>query len=202
MSKYWSFSGNGSKSTEVLRRSISPLKCIFDYQEEHVFDIPPERNLTPKIKIENFESTSKKSKLRRRPRKLGRKGSAQNKNNKIIKGLSFILSELESQDETKHSDSNGCHGGDYSFSDEFHAKMDQKNNNTTQKKMKSRRRSKASNSSKAISNSNSLLKPASKKPRARKDRHVSVSYAQASLLNIVKSLDEISTEMESSYTNM
>ena len=73
LSKYWSVSKNGQISTENVRRSISPLKCIFEYQEEHVFDIPPERKESPKIVIEPFDKSSKKVKGKRKTRKVGRK---------------------------------------------------------------------------------------------------------------------------------
>ena len=38
LSNYWTKS---TKFSEKTRRSISPLKCIFDYQEEFIFDIKP-----------------------------------------------------------------------------------------------------------------------------------------------------------------
>lgn len=44
LSKYWLPVLRSKKLPEVAKRSLSPLKIIFEFQEEEIFEIPPERN--------------------------------------------------------------------------------------------------------------------------------------------------------------
>mmetsp|Transcript_10150 Transcript_10150/g.8950 ORF Transcript_10150/g.8950 Transcript_10150/m.8950 type:complete len:321 (+) Transcript_10150:24-986(+) len=197
LANYWLSSDSTQKSAETERRSISPLKWIFEYQEEHIFDIPV-RRVSPKIEVQPLDKSSKKMKPRRKIRKNGRKGSTQTKANKIIDGLSSILSELESQDETKHSDNYE----DYNDFGDAYKSLNRSSKGRKSGKCTSKIRKKTSISSKIVNKNSSFLKPASRKPRTRKNRPSSISYGQVSLFKIVKSLDEISSEMESSDTRI
>ena len=104
LSNYWMNIKKTRKLPEIVRRALSPLKLIFEYQEEHIFDIIPERkSQNIKIEIKQLDESCKKA-TKKKGKKLRRKGSGQKRERKIVKQLSFILSALESQDETKNSD--------------------------------------------------------------------------------------------------
>ncbi|CAI2367393.1 unnamed protein product [Moneuplotes crassus] len=186
LSKYWLPINRSKKLPEVAKRSLSPLKIIFDFQEEEIFEIPPERNSRNiQIEIGQFdESPLKKVQRKRRVKRTSRKTSANCNQSKIIKGLSSILSELESQDDTKVSD--------YCDITSLRSTNSRK---TTSKGRKSGTRTKASISSKSIASNAGLLKPSVRKVRVKKNRISSMSYGKICLSTIVKSLDEISSEL-------
>jgi hypothetical protein len=219
LSNYWTKS---SKFSEKTRRSISPLKCIFDYQEEFIFDIQPceaseaspvvqKKVKVPPVQIKISEldenatneyiSFGKKRKTKAKPKRKLKKGSSNSSQKAVIDSLSTILSELESEDGTISSgylSSKKIHHEDFSTS----AYLEVSSSKKPRKKTVSKARSKASNSSKVIADNASFLKPAPRRTRTKKSRPASISYGQMSLMGIVKSLDEISTEMESNNTNL
>ncbi|CAI2364986.1 unnamed protein product [Moneuplotes crassus] len=186
LSKYWLPVLRSEKLPEIAKRSISPLRIIFDFQEEEIFDIPPERKagniMTGTCSVS--QSSHKRIRVKRRTKRACRKISDKNNKTKIIKGLSSILSELESQDETKISDY--CDMTSLSATKSYKA---------SSKGRKSRVRTKGSNSTKSISSNIAYHKRIARKNKTKKSRPLSISYGQICLSTIVKNLDEISSEL-------
>lgn len=168
LNKYWLPVRRSRGFHEVAKRSISPLKIIFEYQEEEIFDIPPERkSMNVKIAVGGFDDCSpKKIRVKRRGRKAARKGSANCDKSRIIEGLSSILSEMESQDETKVSD----------YCDTT-TSFKSKSSKTISRRTKSKR-SKVSGSQKSIGSGASFLKPSVRRTKKKKSRPSSISYGK------------------------
>lgn len=228
LSNYW-INWNDPNYYDETKRSITPLRIIFEYQEEHIFDIPQKvieiasGNTRPGRKIrdnaksininvsdldsgnkkyqESFNKNKKKFKIRMKVKKSSRKSSSNIADYEIVKGLSSILSELESQDASGSNNnlsSNGCYIDDFSSALNLSSK---KGKTHKRKTTMSKNRSKNANTTKIAAEEVKFLGSTKKISRRKKTRPSSISIGTLSLLNIVKSLDEISTEMESARTN-
>lgn len=227
LSNYWCQNGAKTKIEKPMR-SISPLRFIFEYQEEHIFDVPASvfqsydenHQLTPvknqqanfEIKIEVSDLDGDRSyglcfnkSLRRKVKKTKKKApSAQRKNTSkntkkvILESLTSILSEMETREPSlcsqKLPETDDSYGA--SFSSKYLT-----TSKSTQKQSENVNRKKVSNSLKQVVPEGDFLKPAVKRERLKKKRPASISYQQMSLLGMIKSLDEISSEMESSDLN-
>lgn len=204
------------------------MRTIFEYQEEHIFDIPQKvvrivsdemrsgrktrdnansininvSNLDSGEKYQNsFNKNKKKLKIRMKVKKSSRKSSSNVTDYEVVKGLSSILSELESQDASGSNNnlsSSGCYNDDFSSALILSSK---KRKTHKRKTTMSKNRSKDANSTKIVAEEVKFLGSTKKISRRKKTRPSSISIGNLSLLNIVKSLDEISTEMESTKTN-
>lgn len=226
LSKYWR--GNGKETIlEKPQRSTSPLRNIFEYQEEYVFDIPIQQFTSNQVggsentrkepthirdiinievsKFENedayglcFNKNKSKKKMHKKKRSMyaSRKNSSYDQK-QVITGLSSILSELESDNPSLSSSKQIM---DSLVCDNFTSAVRIQSRKTTATSLKSssKIRKKTNKSSKIVCENNSFLKPqASRKARTKKSRPASISYSQQKMLGLIKSLDEISTELES-----
>ena len=227
LSNYWCQKGAKTKIEKPLR-SISPLRFIFEYQEEHIFDIPAcafqnyEENhqLTPvknhqagfgfKIEVSDLDgdntyglcfNKSLKRKVKKTKKKAPsaqRKNTSKNTNKVILDSLTSILSEMETRETSFCSQKlpETCDSYGYSSSSKYLT-----TSKSTQKQSESVSRKKISNSLKQVVPEGDFLKPAEKRERLKKKRPASISYQQMSMKGMIKSLDEISSEMESSDRN-
>ena len=187
------------KNLRIGRRSYSPLKEIFDYQEEHIFNtVCKKKPIKVSISVSDFEqkddiledakyltSFNKYKKVKPLRKRKVSKANRKNTSYKITQKherLNLIKSSLES---------------DWNFS------SNQVNKPSCRKISVSKR---SINSLKNIDQGCDLLKPTNpsrpitKKLNSRKNLK-SISYLSSDLRELVKSLEEISTEMESSEAN-
>eukprot|EP00345_Euplotes_harpa_P005558 CAMPEP_0168328256 /NCGR_PEP_ID=MMETSP0213-20121227/6377_1 /TAXON_ID=151035 /ORGANISM="Euplotes harpa, Strain FSP1.4" /LENGTH=183 /DNA_ID=CAMNT_0008331301 /DNA_START=442 /DNA_END=993 /DNA_ORIENTATION=- len=177
-------------------RSLSPLRNIFEYQEKNIFDIPEPKKVMPKITIEVCESKSKK---------------------RVMPSLYFSR-KFQSQDYDEPSDA---------YSDASSNKSKRKVTKSKKKLSKCRRkntsdsqipvivqgltsildgeRKQSMNSSKNVLPETQYLKPKMAANEAnlnvnvssRRRKNLSISYKPSYMLEMIKNLEELSTEMES-----
>jgi hypothetical protein len=218
LSNYWN-TPNTKKEQE--RRSLSPLRIIFEFQEEQVFDIP--RPVIKKeginrtemmnssiirrtnITVSSLETDSQckqkfnknlKKRMRIPGRRVRRKVSAARKstngmNNSVIEGLSSILSELE----TEANSSSRKKSSNSKFCDNFTSALKVNHSNDYGKYLAPRKST--FNSTKMVKEENSKSRLVKIK-KYRKNRPSSICYSQNKMLEIIKSLDELSSGIGSS----
>jgi hypothetical protein len=212
---------------EKPNQRISPLLIIFEYQEEHVFDIPKKTAATASVNMrlrrkihdnsksinievsdldsgKHLDTCSNKNKKKFKIRKKNKKSSGNSisyaADYEVIKGLDSILSGFESQDASgsNHNlSSNGYYNDD--VTSEVHLtpkRLVHKRMNTMSKFS-----AKATNSSQVLVDDSNYLMTTKKVTGRRKTRPLSSRNGTLSIFDIVKNLDEISSEMESSITN-
>lgn len=217
LNKYW-VSSKKSSRFEMPLRSTSPLRTIFEYQEENIFDVPQvylsatnytftkEQHVPDSIRIEisQFEEStdskkgskrgvSKNKKLLKSKKKATlRKNTSLDQNN-IITGLSSILSDLESEDTTNPT----LKASDISISKDFSTAMKSFSKKSTKSSSSQKGKKKATKSSKGVSQNGIFLNPSIK---AVKTRTTSLSYSTKQMMGLIKDLDEISSGLESINT--
>jgi hypothetical protein len=210
---------NASYHCDEPKQLISPLLILFEYQEEHVFDIPQKTTPTASdnVRLRRIHDNSKSIDIEvsdldsgkhidKKPRKDNPSKSSGNSisyaaDYELIKGLDSILSGFESQDANgsiNNLSSNGYYNDDVKSQVHLSPEKSQfhKRTNTMSKVS-----AKAVNSSRVLVDDSNYLMTIKKVPGRRKTRPLSSRHGKLSLFDIVKNLDEISSEMESSITN-
>jgi len=195
LSNYWV--GENSK-LEIPLRSLSPLRCIFEYQEEYIFDIPQSEvcketshndnsaqtreSLKDSIKIQVSSFEQKKNedysqKNLKKEYKLSTSKSRKTCKNKMnirvrkstIHGLSCILDDLETQDKSsEYKDS------DINVSENFSSALKASSNATYHSSSK---RKVSYNSTKTVIDQKSLKPRLRRRVKHRKVSHLSMSCA-------------------------